>query len=141
MAIIITQDALTEFSRAYPLGNANSDLYFSLRTRSCTKESDETFPGYTKDNENIVPLHFVNIGARGCAELKAYGQEMYRINPDNPNRMTGYYIKEMDSELDNKQSITGTDLFLTWTDDDHSSLDGATIDFDYVKDIYTIQIP
>lgn len=134
MAIILTEDALEEM-----VSNGDTTPYLLLNKRVHTFPESVTMTG--NNVGNVVPLHGIDGSTFTSDFLNTSVNNKEYIHFDESTRVgTGYFMLAVDNESDQKQQITGTDRYLTWSDDNDTSFDGKTIDFDYINDIFTIDI-
>jgi len=132
MAITITDNALEQM-----LGDTTP--YLLLNKRVHTFPDSVTMTG--NNLGNVVPLHGVDGSAYSSDFLNANVNNKEYIHFDESTRVgTGYFMTAKDFESDQKQEIPGTDRYLTWSDDNNSSFDGKIIDYDYIKNTFTIDI-
>ena len=136
MAIIITDNALDVLTTS---DDDNTTRYYILNKRVHTYPESVTMEG--NNVGNVVPLHLTNGSAFSSDFLEENGRDRGYIHFDESTRVgTGYSMTLTSSESDNKQQVPNSNIWITWSDDNHSSFDGKTIDFNYINDIYTIDI-
>lgn len=134
MAITITDNALEQM-----VSNGDTTPYLLLNKRIHTYPNSVTMIG--NNVGNIVPLHGTDGSTFSSDFLNTSVTNKEYIHFDESTRVgTGYFITARDFESDQKQQITGTDRYLTWSDDNNSSFDGKTIDYDEVRDVFTIDL-
>ena len=143
MAIILTENAQKEFITTRNSNGKPMDIvtywggsHIKIARRIVTFSEGQSPVGAPKSNENLIPLHYVDLGLMSTSVIKGQDQSNFSYTD---NIGIGYYMRIMDNELDQSQQLTDG-LFLTWTDDDNPYIDGKTIDFDYVLDHFTIDI-
>ena len=136
MAITITDNALDVLTTS---DNDNTTRYYMLNKRVHTYSDSVSMEG--SNVGNVVPLHLINGSAFSSDFLEEKVKDRGYIHFDESTRVgTGYFMTVTSAERDNKQQVSGSNIWLTWSDDNHSSFDGKTIDFNYINDIYTIDI-
>tara|TARA_Y100000389_G_scaffold141421_1_gene139269 strand:+ start:2074 stop:2493 length:420 start_codon:yes stop_codon:yes gene_type:complete len=136
MAITITDNALEELTTDNFSGDV-STRYLILNKRVHTFPESITLTG---DNiGNVIPLKTMNVAAHSDDFLHTYVTDRGYFHFDESTRVgTGYSMTLTSSESDNKQQVPNTNIWITWSDDNHSTFDGKTIDFDYINNLYTI---
>lgn len=139
MAITITDNALEVWQDMWNSNTVSeTHRYFRLLQAHCTYTEDELpIPGTPKPNETLCVLNPYTLNLISCDYLKTLPQERCRVHEDGLN-ITGYGMFLIETETGNKQLIPGTELYITWSDNDNDTFDGTTIDYDDVREIFTI---
>ena len=136
MAITITDNALDVLTTS---DDDNNTKYYLLSKRVHTYPESVIMEG--NNVGNVVPLYHVNVSTFSSDFLEEKVKDKGLLHFDESTRIgTGYSMSLTSAESDNKQQVPGSNIWLTWSDDNHSSFDEKTIDFNYINDIYTIDI-
>ena len=136
MAIIITDNAHDVLTTS---DDDNTTRYYLLNKIVHTYSDSVSMEG--SNVGNVVPLHLINGSAFSGEYIEENIKNREFIHFDESTRVgTGYFMTVTSAESDNKQQVSGSNIWLTWSDDNNSSFDGKTIDFNYINDIYTIDI-
>jgi len=145
MAITITDRALEHFTDLFTLGVNN---YMRLYKRTIVFTESVTVQG-TDVGTTIPILNFDPL----IEQSTPSSADVHRLSGDNQfttqdffhyvsATRTGRSVSQsgQTSESDNKQQIGSLDLYLTWSDDDHSFIGDSTVNFDENLDTLTIDI-
>ena len=138
MAINITSNALEVWQDIWENITDETHRYFRLHMGHCTYTEDELpIPGTPKPNETLCVLNEFTVNLLPCSLLKTLPQERCQVQ-ENGLDIIGYGLFNLETETGNSQLIPGTELYLTWSDNDNNVFDGTTIDYDDVRDVFTI---
>ena len=139
MAINITDNALEVWQGIWNGNFVNdTDRYYRLHKKTCVYTEDELpIPGTPKPNETLCILNEFSMIIQECDFLKTHSQERCQVAEDGLT-VTAYGMLLITTETGNSQLIPGTEFYLTWSDNDNDTFDGTTIDYDDVREIFTI---
>jgi len=138
MAINITDTAVEVFQDIWENYTNETHRYYKLHKAECTyTENELPIPGTPKPNETLCVLNDFTLNVFPCSFLKTLPQERCQVHTDGLT-ITGYGMFLLETESANRQLIPGTELYLTWSNPDNDVFDGTTIDYDEVRDVFTI---
>ena len=153
MAITITDKALQEFTDYF---QDPTNKYILLYSRKLVFTDGVTILG--TDVGTVIPVlgfDILNIGTKqpvyNVDGDDTSGIKHYLVTNNEGQKEFFYYYEEsgarkgrsvqslgQSSEGDNKQQIGSLDLYLTWSDDDHSFIGNSTVNFDENSNFLTI---
>jgi len=129
MAITITDRALEEFTD-YQQDPVNK--YIRIYSQQLVFEDSSPLSG--NDVGTVIPLIGFDVISLDRNVLR---KEFCYYNADTKTAKTVSSVGQT-SESDNKQQIGSLDLYLTWSDDDHSFIGNSTVNFDENSNMLTI---
>ena len=152
MAITITDRALQEFTDYY---QDPVNKYIRLYSRKMVFNDGVTILGTATTVVPILSFDILNVGNKqpvyNTEGDDTSGIKHYLVLNNEGEKEFFYYYEEsgarkgrsvqslgQSSESDNKQQIGSLDLYLTWSDDDHSFIDNSTVNFDENSNMLTI---
>ncbi len=152
MAITITDRALQEFTDYY---QDPVNKYIRLYSRKMVFNDGVTILGTATTVVPILPFDILNVGTKqpvyNVDGDDTSGIKHYLVLNNEGEKEFFYYYEEsgarkgrsvqslgQSSEGDNKQQIGSLDLYLTWSDDDHSFIGNSTVNFDENSNFLTI---
>ena len=152
MAITITDRALQEFTDYY---QDPVNKYIRLYSRKMVFNDGVTILGTATTIVPILPFDILNVGTKqpvyNVDGDDTSGIKHYLVLNNEGEKEFFYYYEEsgarkgrsvqslgQSSESDNKQQIGSLDLYLTWSDDDHSFIENSTVNFDENSNYLTI---
>jgi hypothetical protein len=142
MAITITDRALQEFTDYW---QESPNKYIRLYSRTLVFEDSVTISG--NDVGTVIPILSFDVLSVGTQlpyhKLEGDNQIITRdfcyYNADTRTGKSVSYSGQTSSS-DNQQQIGSLDLYLTWSDDDHSFIENSTVNYDEIKDTLTIDV-
>ena len=152
MAITITDRALEIFTDYY---QDPVNKYIRLYSRKMVFNDGVTILGTATTIVPILPFDILNVGTKqpvyNVDGDDTSGIKHYLVLNNEGEKEFFYYYEEsgarkgrsvqslgQSSESDNKQQIGSLDLYLTWSDDDHSFIGNSTVNFDENSNFLTI---
>lgn len=152
MAITITDRALEEFTDYY---QDPVNKYIRLYSRKMVFNDGVTILGTATTVVPILNFDILNVGNKqpvyNVDGDDTSGIKHYLVLNNEGEKEFFYYYEEsgarkgrsvqslgQSSESDNKQQIGSLDLYLTWSDDDHSFIGNSTVNFDENSNFLTI---
>ena len=152
MAITITDNALEHFTDLY---QDPVNRYIRLYSRKMVFNDGVTILGTATTVVPILPFDILNVGTKqpvyNVDGDDTSGIKHYLVLNNEGEKEFFYYYEEsgarkgrsvqslgQSSEGDNKQQIGSLDLYLTWSDDDHSFIGNSTVNFDENSNFLTI---
>ena len=152
MAITITDRALEIFTDYY---QDPVNKYIRLYSRKMVFNDGVTILGTATTVVPILPFDILNVGTKqpvyNVDGDDTSGIKHYLVLNNEGEKEFFYYYEEsgarkgrsvqslgQSSESDNKQQIGSLDLYLTWSDDDHSFIGNSTVNFDENSNFLTI---
>ena len=152
MAITITDRALEEFTDYW---QDPVNKYIRLYSRKLVFNDGVTILGTASTVVPILAFDILNVGNKqpvyNTEGDDTSGIKHYLVLNNEGEKEFFYYYEEsgarkgrsvqslgQSSESDNKQQIGSLDLYLTWSDDDHSFIGNSTVNFDENSNFLTI---
>lgn len=152
MAITITDRALEEFTDYW---QDPVNKYIRLYSRKLVFNDGVTILGTATTVIPILGFDILNVGTKqpvyNTEGDDTSGIKHYLVLNNEGEKEFFYYYEEsgarkgrsvqslgQSSESDNKQQIGSLDLYLTWSDDDHSFIGNSTVNFDENSNMLTI---
>ena len=152
MAITITDRALEEFTDYW---QDPVNKYIRLYSRKLVFNDGVTILGTATTVVPILSFDILNVGTKqpvyNTEGDDTSGIKHYLVLNNEGEKEFFYYYEEsgarkgrsvqslgQSSESDNKQQIGSLDLYLTWSDDDHSFIGNSTVNFDENSNMLTI---
>tara|TARA_S200000501_G_scaffold240835_1_gene225676 strand:- start:80 stop:553 length:474 start_codon:yes stop_codon:yes gene_type:complete len=152
MAITITDRALEEFTDYW---QDPVNKYIRLYSRKLVFNDGVTILGTATTVIPILGFDILNVGTKqpvyNVDGDDTSGIKHYLVLNNEGEKEFFYYYEEsgarkgrsvqslgQSSESDNKQQIGSLDLYLTWSDDDHSFIGNSTVNFDENSNFLTI---
>jgi len=142
MAITVTDRALQEFTER-KVGDDNK--YIRLYSRTIVFEDSVTIQG--NDMGTVIPILSFDVITKPT--ILPY----HKIEGDNQFTTRDFFYYNSDtrtgknvsyngqtSSSDNQQQIGSLDLYLTWSDDDDSFIGNSTVNYDEIKNTFTIDV-
>ena len=142
MAITVTDRALQEFTERKS-GDVNK--YIRLYSRTIVFEDSVTIQG--NDVGTVIPILSFDVLTKPTI------LPVHKIEGDNQFTTRDFFYYNSDtrtgknvsfsgqtSSSDNQQQIGSLDLYLTWSDDDNSFIGNSTVDYDEIKNTFTIDV-
>ena len=142
MAITVTDRALQEFTER-KVGDDNK--YIRLYSRTIVFEDSVTIQG--NDVGTVIPILSFDVITKPTilpvhkieGDNQFTTRDFFYYNSDTRTGKNVSYSAQTSSS-DNQQQIGSLDLYLTWSDDDNSFIGNSTVDYDEIKNTFTIDV-
>ena len=142
MAITVTDRALQEFTER-KVGDDNK--YIRLYSRTIVFEDSVTIQG--NDMGTVIPILSFDVITKPTilpvhkieGDNQFTTRDFFYYNSDTRTGKNVSYSAQTSSS-DNQQQIGSLDLYLTWSDDDNSFIGNSTVDYDEIKNTFTIDV-
>ena len=131
MSITVTDRAIQEFTERKS-GDVNK--YIRLYSQKLVFEDSDTLIG--NEAGTLIPILEVDVISLDRKLLKK--DFCYYVADTRTARSVS--SKGQTSSSDNQQQIGSLDLYLTWSDDDNSFIGNSTVDYDEIKNTFTIDV-
>ena len=142
MAITVTDRALQEFTER-KVGDDNK--YIRLYSRTIVFEDSVTIQG--NDMGTVIPILSFDVITKPTilpvhkieGDNQFTTRDFFYYNSDTRTGKNVSYSAQTSSS-DNQQQIGSLDLYLTWSDDDDSFIGNSTVNYDEIKNTFTIDV-
>ena len=142
MAITVTDRALQEFTER-KVGDDNK--YIRLYSRTIVFEDSVTIQG--NDMGTVIPILSFDVITKPTilpyhkieGDNQFTTRDFFYYNSDTRTGKNVSYSGQTSSS-DNQQQIGSLDLYLTWSDDDDSFIGNSTVNYDEIKNTFTIDV-
>ena len=131
MAITITDKALQEFTDYW---QEFEYKYIRLYSRTIVFEESDTLNG--NEVGTVIPILEVDVISLDRELLK---KDFCHYVADT-RTARNVSLSGQTSSSDNQQQIGSLDLYFTWSDDDNSFIGNYTVDYDEIRNTFTIDV-
>ena len=131
MAITITDKALQEFTDYW---QEFEYKYIRLYSRTIVFEESDTLNG--NEVGTVIPILEVDVISLDRELLK---KDFCHYVADT-RTARNVSLSGQTSSSDNQQQIGSLDLYFTWSDDDNSFIGNSTVDYDEIRNTFTIDV-
>ena len=131
MAITITNNALQEYTDYW---QDPVNKYIRLYSQKLVFEDSDTLIG--NEAGTLIPILEVDVISLDRKLLKK--DFCYYVADTRTARNVS--LSGQTSSSDNQQQIGSLDLYFTWSDDDNSFIGNSTVDYDEIRNTFTIDV-